>query len=355
MNLLEYEAKQILRNCDIPTPEGVVVDETTEFSHPVVLKSQVPTGGRGKLGGIKVVQTEADYIDAVQALKDLSIKGFKPTNILAEELIDIDREYYLSILVNRDTSQIEIVVNKNGGVEVEDNDTDSFVHLPIDTSPDFDSIGQTIADEFELPSQSFALADLSEKLLRCFRENDASLIEINPLVLTKQATLVVADCKMTLDTSASFRHPDWKFETVEQNTNFVTLDEHGVLATIANGAGLAMATVDAVEASGVRAANFLDIGGGANEASVLASFETISRYPSVRGIVINIFAGITRCDEVARAIIAAKKQIAQLPPLYIRLAGTHSEEANALLEAANVHHSESLESCIALAKKELSL
>jgi succinyl-CoA synthetase beta subunit len=156
---------------------------------------------------------------------------------------------------------------------------------------------------------------------------------------------------MELDDAAALRHPDWNFEDKPKSANFVALDEHGTIATIANGAGLAMATVDAVATAGMRPANFLDIGGGANAESVLAAFARIMEFPTIHGIVINIFAGITRCDEVARAIIAAKSQIKDLPPLFIRLAGTNYEAAVELLAAENITILATLEACLAAAQE----
>ena len=190
-----------------------------------------------------------------------------------------------------------------------------------------------------------------KNLYRCLIKNDATLIEINPLIYTTDKKLVAGDCKMELDDAAHFRHPEWKFEEKPTNTNFVTLDENGSIATIANGAGLAMATVDAVRDFGMNPANFLDIGGGSNSASVLAAFQKIMEYPNIKAIVINIFAGITRCDEVAKAIITAKEQISDLPPLSIRLAGTNVEQANALLAEHNIQLLPTLEACLRAARK----
>ncbi len=198
------------------------------------------------------------------------------------------------------------------------------------------------------------MQDLVEALFRCFCANDATLLELNPLIYTRDGKFVAGDCKMDLDDAAAFRHPEWQFEQAKAEVNFVTLDQNGTVATIANGAGLAMATVDAVADAGMTPANFLDIGGGANEASVLAAFERIVSFPSVKVIIINIFAGITRCDEIARAVIAAKSQITNLPPVYIRLAGTNFEQAVDILTDAGIPTLATLEECIQHAAKEVS-
>lgn len=349
MRLLEYEAKALLRQFAIPTPRAFLVDGDTPEFLPVVVKSQVPVGGRGKAGGIITAATSAEFSQAATRVKKLSIKGFTPTILLAEEELNIEHEYYVSLVINRQKQNIELIAHTAGGVEVEANKA-GFLQMEL-TNKNADVAGEQLAEFFNLPQKSFVLKDLIEHLYNCFTKSDALLLEINPLVLTKQGNLLAADCKMQLDSAAAFRHKDWNFEAEQVDTNFVTLDQNGTVATIANGAGLAMATVDAVANAGLQPANFLDIGGGANEASALAAFKRIMEYPNVRVIVINIFAGITRCDEIARAIIAAKAHIPNLPPLTIRLAGTNVEQAIAILEAESIPILPTLEACIASAKE----
>lgn len=354
MKLLEYEAKAILKQSSISVPKSERIENVTDIVLPAVLKSQVPVGGRGKAGGVRLVTTAEEAKEAITAILDLDIKGFKPRILLAEEPLDIEKEYYLSLLIDRDTSSIQLLANKSGGVEVEENSAESFLRETVTSDTNFVTLGEKLAEYYDLPSQTFTLQDLVENLYHCFVKNDAVLIEINPLVLTAECGLMIAgDCKMELDDAAKFRHPEWKFEDTPADTNFVTLDENGTVATIANGAGLAMATVDAVADAGLAPANFLDIGGGANEASVLAAFEKIMTYPNISAIVINIFAGITRCDEVARAIIAAKKHIDDLPQLYIRLAGTNYEEAELLLKEAGIELQPTLAACLTTIKESI--
>jgi len=354
MKLLEYEAKGLLSLSGIATPRSSLIHraDSPELTFPVVLKSQVPTGGRGKAGGIKIVDDGDNLRKTINNLFDLKIKGFKPNSLLAEEKLSIKKEFYLSLTVDRAIAEIRLVANLNGGVEIEGNTGDSFLNIALDPES-VDNAGQQLADYYKLPSQAFVLQDLVENLYKCFTTNDATLLEINPLVLTDENKFVAGDCKMTLDNSAAFRH-DWQFEGKPAESNFVTLDKNGNVATIANGAGLAMATVDAVADAGMTPANFLDIGGGANTASLLAAFNRITEYPGIKAIVINIFAGITRCDEVARAIIEAKKQIGNLPPLCIRLAGTNFDEAAELLATENIPILDSLEDCLLAAKREVS-
>lgn len=352
MRLLEYEAKTILRNANIPVPNALVItrDFTPELKLPVVLKSQVPIGGRGKLGGIAIIDNPEEVTPTINRLFDLSIRGYEPNTILAEEKLTIQNEYYFSILINKSQATIELVAHKNGGVEVESNDHESFLHVILN-GRNADQAGEQLSEYLELPEKSFVLQDLIENAYRCFVKNDGLLLEINPLVLTADNKIIAGDCKMELDDAATFRHAEWNFEDKPANSNFVVLDPHGTVATIANGAGLAMATVDAVASAGMKPANFLDIGGGANAASILAAFERIMEFDSVQAIVINIFAGITRCDEVAKAIITAKSRIKTLPPLFIRLAGTNFEAAAKLLAEENIAILAALDECIAAAKE----
>jgi succinyl-CoA synthetase beta subunit len=348
MKLIEYEAKSILKSYAIPLPNSQLVKSSTDkVSLPTVLKSQVPIGGRGKAGGIKVVTGESELFSNIEALFALHISGFTPRFILAEELLLINKEFYLSLVLNRQDAIIELVVNRSGGIEVEDNDPTSFLRLPFTNQPDFTIVGEQVAEFLDIPDQSFALQEITQKLYSCFISEDATLIEINPFVLTKDSRLVAGDCKMELDDTAEFRHPEWNFEETIANVNFVTVDKNGTVATIANGAGLGMATVDAVAEAKLSPANFLDIGGGATSESILEAFRKIMEYPNIKAIVINVFAGITRCDEVARAIITARQQLSHLPPLSIRLAGTNFEQAVELLAKEGINTFETLEECLA--------
>lgn len=341
MNLLEYEAKQILRTFEVPVPKSTLVLASNEVvpAVPIVLKSQVHTGGRGKLGGVRVLK-EGDTTSVAKEIFALPIKGELPRTLLAEEPLDIANEYYLSLHVNRSSGTIELVAHTDGGVEVE-SQTD-FVRLEMVNGKEYAVESETrgiagrIAEYFGLEEKEFLLGELLEKVYACFIQSDALLLEINPLILTKDGDLIAGDCKMTLDDAAAFRHPEWAFERPAGSTNFVTLNPKGTVATIANGAGLAMATVDAVKAVGLEPANFLDIGGGATVDGIVKSFKSILDFPCVTAIVINIFGGIVRCDDVAVAILEAQKQFSHLPKLYIRLSGTRSEEATKLLADANL-------------------
>lgn len=352
MNLLEHESKSLLKSAKIPVPAGLVIERGASQvpAFPTVLKSQVPTGGRGKAGGIKIATNVDEFTTIVEELFDKEIKTFKPNTLLAEEKLSIQRELYLSLLIDRKTQGLKLVAHTNGGVEVEENK--DFASWGVEyTKPDIEMLGQALADYYDLQDKVFILQDLIEHLITCFKQNDATLIEINPLVLTEEGAIVAGDCKITLDDAAAFRHPDWNFESKPAEANFVTIDPEGNVATIANGAGLAMATVDSAYDAGLIPANFLDIGGGANTASLLKAFNKIVEYPNVQAIILNVFAGITQADEVARAIVEAQASIAHLPPLFIRLTGTNSEEAQKILEDAHIAMLPNLEACLAAAKE----
>ena len=351
MKLLEHEAKAILRANEISVPQSRVIAKDTDSASivtPAVLKSQIPIGGRGKAGGIVIIESPTELDTAIKKLLSLSIKGYTPTVLLAEEKLSISHEHYLSLLIDRNTSDIRLIAHKDGGIEVENNSARDFLNLAIDESTIRSSASQLAS---YLGYELKLIEPLLAKLYAAFIQNDATLLEINPLVYTANGDLVCGDCKMELDDAAGFRHPEWNFEDTPSDTNFVSLDPLGTIATIANGAGLAMATVDAVAAHDMKPANFLDIGGGANTESVLKAFRQIMEFSHIEAIVINIFAGITRCDEVARAIIEAKKQIKSLPPLFIRLAGTNFEEAVTLLAEEDISTMASLDECLTAAKE----
>jgi succinyl-CoA synthetase beta subunit len=351
MKLLEYEAKIILKNADISVPRSSLISSPTDdVSMPTVIKSQVPAGGRGKAGGIKIVENIDALSKTITDILKLPIGGFAPKVLLAEEKLDIKKEMYVSLLIDQPTAKIQLMAHPDGGTEIEKHGPTSFFTANLDKK-NTDSIGEKLADYLDLPVQTFALQEMVKKLYDCFVKNDATLLEINPFILTADNRLVAGDCKMTLDDAATFRHPEWSFEDKPANANFVTLNPRGTVATIANGAGLAMATVDGVKAAGMDPANFLDIGGGANAESIMKAFNKILDYPNIKAIVINIFAGITRCDEVAKAIITARQETPALPPLFIRLAGTNFEQAVQMLQKEGITTLATLEECLDASRK----
>ena len=335
MRLLEYQAKQCLAEAGVAVPQSDVVQSATVVpTAPIVLKSQVPIGGRGKAGGVVIVREQSAVTPTIQRLFALDIGGYTPTKLLAEEVLSIARECYISLTINREQSSIELLAHTSGGIDVEEHDRAAFFRQAI-TPQTVPTVAEALAEYLSLPEQAFALEDVVANCLRCFIDNDCLLLEINPLVVTTDGQLIAGDAKMTIDDAALFRHPQWHEVAIEDH-NFVTLDHNGTVATIANGAGLAMATVDAVTARGVQPANFLDIGGTATPEKILASFEQIARFPAVALIIINIFGGIVRCDDVAAAIISAKQQLPDLPPLAVRLTGNREAKAKALLAREHI-------------------
>lgn len=347
MRLLEYEAKNLLSACEVPIPRGKVfaANELQTIAAPIVLKSQVPIGGRGKLGGVQIVRRQSAIESVARKMFNLKIKGFLPSKLLAEEVLDISREFYFSLNINRQTAAIELLAHTGGGIEIESQDTAAFFRRDI-ANKKFDSLADELADYLDIADKAFLLQDIIENAYRCFIDNDCLLLEINPLVLTSDGKLIAGDAKITVDDAAAFRHLDWQLEDNSTEHNFVILNRDGAVATIANGAGLAMATVDAVVASGLVPANFLDIGGTATSDKILDCFHQITNLDNIKVIIINIFGGIVRCDEVARAIIDAQRQIPDLPKLAIRLSGNREAEARQLLAQYNLPLFDSLEAIL---------
>ena len=347
MRLLEYEAKNLLSTYRIPIPRGKIfaINELQNITTPVVLKSQIPVGGRGKLGGVRIIRQQTEIQPIAQAIFNLKIRGFLPSKLLAEEIIDISREFYFSLNINRQTAAIELLAHTGGGIEIESQDTAAFFRRDI-PNENFEALADELADYLDIADKAFLLQDIIENAYRCFIDNDCLLLEINPLVLTSDGKLIAGDAKITVDDAAAFRHLDWQFEDNSTEHNFVILNRDGAVATIANGAGLAMATVDAVVASGLVPANFLDIGGTATSDKVLDCFRQITTLDNINVIIINIFGGIVRCDEVARAIIDAQRQIPDLPKLAIRLSGNRESEARQLLAQYNLPLFDSLEAIL---------
>ena len=348
MRLLEYEAKNLLSTYRIPIPRGKIfaINELQNITTPVVLKSQVPIGGRGKLGGVQIVRRQSDVESIARKMFNLKIKGFLPSKLLAEEILDINREFYFSLNINRQTASIELLAHTGGGIEIESQDTAAFFRRDITDNREFEALADELADYLDIASKAFLLQDIIENAYHCFINNDCLLLEINPLILTSDGRLIAGDAKITVDDAAAFRHLDWQFEDNSTEHNFVILNRDGAVATIANGAGLAMATVDAVTASGLAPANFLDIGGTATSDKVLDCFRQITTLDNIKVIIINIFGGIVRCDEVARAIIDAQRQIPDLPKLAIRLSGNRESEARQLLAQYNLPLFDSLETIL---------
>lgn len=360
MKLLEYEAKELLKTTGAAVPESQIFtigNDLTKLPLPVVLKVQIPIGGRGKAGGIKVAKTLDELSQITTELLNNPIKGYQATTLLAEEVISIKKELYLSLLIDRSLQSIVLLAHKDGGIDIEaatEQDSNSLLRIPLDSSPDSAVISQLLTLYSLDESMREPLEQIVDSLWRAFTKNDALLLEINPLVVDENDRLLCADAKMELDDSAAFRHDNWQFETPMTSSQFVTLNDNGNVACMANGAGLAMATVDAIAAAGAIPANFLDIGGGTNTEGMVKAFDRITAMKSVQAIIINVFAGITRCDEVAEAIVIAKDRFAHLPPLFIRLAGTNEKQGKDILRSRDIATLDTLSDCVNSAIQEVS-
>lgn len=342
MQLLEYQAKTLLSQSGVAIPSGFIVTGkdtlgNLPFSFPAVVKSQVPIGGRGKLGGIKLVSTQNELEVVRRNIEKLEIKGYKPSAVLIEQALDIDRELYLSLRVNRDKRRVEYIVSKEGGVDIE-SVTDSVHIIPLEKTSRFEQISTL------LEVNQNDLGELLAQLEQCFTDNDLLLLEINPLVITKNNALVCADAKISVDDNSRFRHKEFDWPETQAIKPL-----GGTIGVIANGAGMAMSTMDTIFAMGASPANFLDIGGGTGEDIFVKNLREINELSGVSSIIINIFAGITRCDDIARGIVVAKQQIKNLVPLFIRLEGTNRDTAVTLLDKASIELQPSLQACIELA------
>lgn len=337
MNLLEHEAKSLLSQHEIPVPRSWLIrnpgDLPPGITYPVVAKSQVPVGGRGKAGGIVTVKAEADVSEVVKNVFALPIKGHTPSAVLVEELLDVDRELYLALRLNRDTRRIEWLVSPEGGVEIESH-ADSIQAFTLD-------VQDRIAAQLGVDTST--ITPLLDLLVAAFTETDLLLLEINPLVVRSNGALICADAKILVDDNAKFRHTDLPWPDTTGNP---PKPLGGSIGCIANGAGMAMSTMDTIVAAGGKPANFLDIGGGTGEEGFVTALSQIMDLPGVTSIIVNIFAGISRCDEIARGIIAAREQLPDLPPLFIRLEGTNRDIALQILEDAGITTETDLASCV---------
>ena len=357
MDLYEYQGKQLFARFGIPVSDGRLATTpeearaaAEEIGGPVVVKAQVLTGGRGKAGGVKLAKDPAEAEGRARDILGLDINGHVVRKIWLEQASDIAKEYYLSITFDRGTKQPLFMLTTEGGVEIEqvaEENPDALARLHVDPLEGFQPYqarrliyGAGIED----PGEQKQLLGIIEKLYECFVESDAMLTEINPLIVTPDGEVRALDSKFTVDDSALFRHPDIaEMRDVEatdpherlareKGVTYVKLD--GSVGILGNGAGLSMSTVDVVVVAGGRPANFCDLGGGGDAQGVVDALEVITSDDQVRSIFFNIFGGITRCDEVARGILAALDQMKIELPIVVRLDGTNAEEGRRLLTEA---------------------
>ena len=353
MDLFEYQGKQYFARYGIAVSPGDVADTVEEavavaerVGYPVVVKAQVKVGGRGKAGGVKLAANVEEAREHATSILGLDIKGHVVKRVWIEHASDIAKEYYASFTLDRPNKTHLGMLSAQGGVEIEvvaEENPDAISFLSIDPvrGLDLETARRWVAEaELDEAAREQA-AELLVKLYTCYTEGDCDLAEINPLVLTPTGTVHALDAKVTLDENASFRHPEWEayregeFEdprekmAKEKGLNYIGLE--GTVGIIANGAGLAMSTLDVVNQVGGTAANFLDIGGGANADVMAAALEVINADPMVKSIFVNIFGGITRVDEVANGVLEALKRVNIAAPIVLRLDGTTAVEGRAIL------------------------
>jgi len=349
VKLHEFQAKDLFASYGIPVQSGVVVEEAEHIgglalSYPVVLKAQVLVGGRGKAGGVKLASTRDDALAHARAILGMSIKGERVTRLLVAEAADIQQEYYLAFIVDRAARALTGIASAAGGIDIEEvarTAPENIARLPVDPALGFQpfharGLGRAIGLS---GAQLTDFVRIASALYRLCVAEDAELAEINPLAVTPAGWLAV-DAKLILDDNAAFRHPGrphneeltaLERDARESGLSYVELD--GDIAIIGNGAGLVMSTLDIVAHFGGRPANFLDVGGGATQGNMQEAIGIVLRKPGVRTLFVNIFGGITRCDDIARGIVAAPAAV----PMVVRLTGTNEDEGRAILEAAGIH------------------
>ena len=354
MDLVEYQGKQYFARYGLPTPRGEIADTVAEaeaaaerLGYPVVVKAQVQVGGRGKAGGVKLANSRAEVTEHAGNILGMDIKGHPVRRLWIEEATDIAKEYYASFTLDRSAKLHLAMVSARGGVDIEqvvEEDPDAIARLHVNPLD-----GVTLEAVRDLVERAGldqeareGAAEILLKLYNCYIEGDADLVEINPLVLTTDGEVRVLDAKVTLDDDAAFRHPEWaeiddlgdsserERLAKSKGLSYIALD--GSVGIIANGAGLAMSTVDMVSQVGGSAANFLDVGGGADADVMANALEVINLDPSVRAILVNIFGGIVRCDDVARGIVSALEQVDIASQIVLRLDGTNATEAHRIID-----------------------
>jgi len=354
MDLFEYQGKQFFAKYGMPTSPGKIaftVDEAVqaaeELGTPVMVKAQVHTGGRGKAGGVKFAATIEDVTEHASNILGLDIKGHIVGRVWIEKASDIAEEYYASFTLDRSAKKHLGMLSKEGGVEIEtvaEENPDAIAKIWVDP---VDGLSEdqckAWVEAANLPAEAFdGTVDILLKLYEAYTDGDADLVEINPLILTPEGKVHVLDAKVTLDGNSVFRHENYEQydetqtrderETAAHSKGLQYVGLDGSVGVIANGAGLAMSTVDVINQVGGKPANFLDIGGGANADVMAGALEVINNDPNVKAIFINIFGGITRGEEVANGILEAMKRVDIESPIVIRLDGTNADEGRAILE-----------------------
>ena len=367
MNIHEHQAKDILREFKAPVSNGIVIFDKSEIKEKIsnlrenqyVLKAQIHAGGRGKAGGVKLIKNKKDLILESQKMMGKILKthqtgpeGKEVKRLYIEEASDILKEFYLSCLVDRESSKITFISSTEGGMDIEKVAVETPKKILTNKislkkeGPNYKEIENIISIFNFNETLKKTASDLIKSIYQIILKKDASLIEINPLIITKDEKLVCLDAKMNFDDNAIFRQPEIlnlrdlneedpaEVEASKYDLAYIKLN--GSIGCMVNGAGLAMATMDIIKLYGKEPANFLDVGGGASKEKVAAAFKLILSDKNVKGILINIFGGIMRCDVLAQGVVDAAKEINLSVPLVVRLAGTNFEEGKKILERSNL-------------------
>ncbi|WP_436415067.1 ADP-forming succinate--CoA ligase subunit beta [Petrimonas sp.] len=365
MKIHEYQARELLASYGLPVDKAYIcrnVDDAVRAYHEldaplVVVKAQVHTGGRGKAGGVKLAKDEIELRQHVADILWMDIKGFIVDRVLVGRAVNIASEYYVSYIIDRKTKSTILMLSREGGMDIEEvaHNTPEKIHKividPLIGVPDYlaREAAFKLFDDIKLVRQT---ASVLQKLYKLFVETDASLAEINPLVLTEEGELKAIDAKMTFDDNALYRRPKvaalfepTQEEKKEQNAKskgFSYVHLGGEIGCMVNGAGLAMATMDMIKLYGGEPANFLDIGGSSNPTKVIEAMKLLLSDKDVKVVLINIFGGITRCDDVARGLLEAFEEIHTNVPIVIRLTGTNEKEGRAMLQGTKFHLAETM-------------
>jgi len=353
LKLLEYQAKEILASLGIPIPPGVVARNPDEAAAaveklgPVAVKAQVPVGGRGKAGGIKLAQTSEEARKAAEQIIGMDIKGFKVPLVYCEAALDIAREIYVGFTVDRDARANVLLLSAKGGMDIEqvaEESPEAIARLhPNPWRGPLDFELAQLSYDAGLGDIARSLTALIKKLYRAIPDYDALTAEINPLVVTRGGDVMAGDAKLEIDDNAAWRHKDveqkygsvlegdpYEVEAKKRALTYVSLD--GDIGIIGNGAGLCMGTLDLVQRAGGKPANFCDISGGAKAEVVENALAVILMNPKVKGVLINVFGGITRGDEVAKGVVTARDNLKMKLPLVVRMSGTREEEGREILK-----------------------
>ena len=366
MNIHEYQAKELLKKFGVPIPKGVVafsVEEVLEKAkllkiNKYVLKAQIHAGGRGKAGGIKILDNlddlkkeSSNLFGQILKTHQTGPKGKEIKRLYIEEATEIDKEFYLSCLVDRASSKIAFISSAQGGMDIEEvalKNPNNVITYKLDYKDKIsDEEAEKVISIFNLKnSTKNQTRKIVQSIYQAFIKTDASLIEINPLVITKKGNILCLDAKINFDDNGLYKHPEIlklrdlneeepaEIEASKYNLSYIKLN--GKIGCMVNGAGLAMATMDIIKLNGEEPANFLDVGGGASKEKVAAAFKIILSDKAVKGILINIFGGIMRCDVLARGVVDAAKEIKISVPLVVRLAGTNFQEGKKILNNSSL-------------------